>query len=154
MLTIRPIARLSLPFALPIVAWMVGSACAPCKRATAPEPVDTSTNVAPETTTVETPDTTTPNVDAPVGTLAVGAPCGPGLGDCDATSFCRFPADAPCGDGGVAGVCEARPVGCHRDCPGVCGCDGQRFCNSCVAEARGFSIRHKGSCQKENHETP
>lgn len=83
---------------------------------------------------------------AEVGDVPLGGACGPGFGRCDGETFCRFPDESPCGDGGVAGVCEARPRACTRDCPGVCGCEGQRFCNVCVAHARGFSTRHAGRC--------
>ncbi len=85
-------------------------------------------------------------VVAEVGTVTVGGACGDGIGACDAMGFCRYAAEDVCGDGGGAGVCEAKPTACKRDCPGVCGCDGQRFCNSCVAEARGFTVRHVGAC--------
>ncbi len=94
------------------------------------------------------------STDAPVGVIAVGAPCGAGLGDCDATAFCRFPSGSPCGEDGVTGVCELRPVGCRRDCPGVCGCNGVRFCNICVAESRGFSVRGDETCKEKSDETP
>lgn len=83
---------------------------------------------------------------AKVGTVAVGGTCGAGNGDCDAMGFCRYAEENACGGAGSGGVCEARPRECKRDCPGVCGCDGQRFCNTCVAQARGFSVRHAGAC--------
>jgi len=85
-------------------------------------------------------------VVAEVGTVALGGACGAGVGACDAKGFCRYGAEDVCGDAGGAGVCEAKPTACKRDCPGVCGCDGQRFCNACVAEARGFAVRHAGAC--------
>jgi hypothetical protein len=85
---------------------------------------------------------------ATIGAQPVGSPCGGEHGACDATGFCRYPAEDICGDGGSAGVCEARPRGCKRDCPGVCGCNGHRFCNTCVARARGFSVRHGGPCME------
>ncbi len=101
---------------------------------------------SPEATSPEVPGPL--DVIAPVGDVPPGGACGPGVGDCDATGFCSFPSDAPCGAPGVAGVCTARPTGCHRDCPGVCGCNGHRFCNTCVAEARGFSVRQTGNCEE------
>jgi hypothetical protein len=107
---------------------------------------------AVSTTTGALPTLT--SLDAPVGVIAVGAPCGAGLGDCDATAFCRFPSGSPCGEDGVTGVCELRPVGCRRDCPGVCGCNGARFCNACVAESRGFSVRDDDTCKEKTDETP
>lgn len=99
--------------------------------------------------TPETPVAVAPEpVVAPevVGTIALGAACGPGVGDCDAAGYCAFPEANACGDGGVVGVCTARPRGCFKDCPGVCGCDGARYCNACVAQGRGLSVRHAGAC--------
>jgi hypothetical protein len=90
--------------------------------------------------------------DAPVGDRAIGQPCGAGLGACMADGVCVFPEASPCGDGGVAGVCEARPTGCQRDCPRVCACGGETFCNACVARARGFSVRARGRCPEAQHE--
>jgi|GEM_PF-2060896 len=87
---------------------------------------------------------------APIGTIALGAACGPGVGDCDAEGYCAFGEDNACGDGGAVGVCTARPRGCFKDCPGVCGCDGARYCNACVAQGRGLSMRHAGACLEEN----
>lgn len=129
-------------FALVAVATLGLSACCAAKPAPQADPV-VNVEAPPEEPTDESE-----GPFAEHGDLAVGAPCGPGLGICDADSVCRFPAEAVCGDGGVAGVCVARPTGCRRDCPRVCSCDGFQFCNVCVAESRGFSIRHKGGCKE------
>jgi hypothetical protein len=91
--------------------------------------------------------------EAPVGDVPLGGACGAGLGACAADGVCAFPEDAPCGlaaDGASRpGVCEARPRGCTRDCPRVCACGGETFCNACVARARGFSVKARGACPEE-----
>lgn len=81
------------------------------------------------------------------GGVALGGACGATEGACGDDGYCLFPADAPCGDGGVAGVCTARPRGCKRDCPAVCGCEGEFYCNACVAHAQGRAVRHAGRCE-------
>lgn len=35
---------------------------------------------------------------------------------------------------------------CVQDCPQVCGCDGQTYCNECIANSRGIRIDHSGPC--------
>ena len=35
---------------------------------------------------------------------------------------------------------------CQRDCPGVCGCDGNFYCNACIANSKGISVDYSGSC--------
>ena len=100
--------------------------------------------VAPEAPTAPEPgEPGEPGVVA--GSIALGGACGPSVGDCDAEGYCAFADDNACGVSGV-GVCTARPRGCFKDCPGVCGCDGVRYCNACVAQGRGLSVRHAGAC--------
>lgn len=82
----------------------------------------------------------------PPGAAQAEQACGPAA-MCGDDEFCRFPAGAACGEGDVTGVCKARPRGCRRDCPGVCGCDGARYCNTCEAQARGVAVRHDGACK-------
>ncbi len=119
-------------------------ACPRGDRAVTPEaPVVTATEVVPADASL--PEASLPEASA--GTIPLGAPCGPNVGSCDAAGYCAFPADAACGDRAVAGVCTARTRGCFKDCPGVCGCDGVRYCNTCVAQGRGHSVRHAGSCE-------
>lgn len=113
----------------------------------APESTAPSAPTAPESTAPTAP--TAPEPSATVGTLPLGAACGAGLGACDGEGYCEFPAEAPCGDGGVVGRCVERPRGCFKDCPGVCGCDGLRHCNACATESRGISVRHAGACGEE-----
>lgn len=116
--------------------------------------------------------TVCPEVDCPVPpppgceSCAPGAPCCAG---CEG-SFCGAPGspcpeidcpmpptcdgDRPCGDDfycdaetcGGEGVCRPRPAGCTEDCPGVCGCDGETYCNACHAAADGVDVAHEGTC--------
>ena len=36
---------------------------------------------------------------------------------------------------------------CTTDCPGVCGCDGQIYCNECEANRNGIEVKYNGPCQ-------
>jgi hypothetical protein len=81
--------------------------------------------VATTTTTTTTATTTT----APPS----NKPCGPGQPPCPPTEYCDMPGSA-CS---VQGNCAARPRDCNEDCPGICGCDGQNYCNACLAHAAG-----------------
>ena len=56
---------------------------------------------------------------------------------CDLTS-CQI-ADAE-------GVCKPRPTACTDDCPGVCGCDGKFYCNTCSANAAGVDTSTSTTC--------
>ena len=35
---------------------------------------------------------------------------------------------------------------CVQDCPGVCGCDGQTYCNECIANSQGIAIVANTPC--------
>lgn len=64
---------------------------------------------------------------------------------CDDASYCDF--DAGCGFDDGGGVCRPRPSGCPRDCPGVCGCDGETYCNDCIAASMGVDVLRDGPCE-------
>ncbi|WP_437668987.1 hypothetical protein [Sorangium sp. So ce131] len=65
---------------------------------------------------------------------------------CDAaTEFCDHPDDL-CGRADGEGRCSARPEVCPADCPGVCGCDGQFYCNQCVAQRAGVDVAAGDTC--------
>lgn len=128
----------------PLLAGLFLVAC--CAAKPAPAPV--AEPPAPTPAAIEEAPV---DVVATPGDVPVGGACGEGLGDCDAGGFCQYPSETPCGGEGIAGVCVARPTGCRRDCPGVCGCNGHRFCNTCSAEARGFTVRHDGNCEEPTH---
>lgn len=79
----------------------------------------------------------------------VGESCGSDS-ECRA-GFCDFPDDA-CG-GGELGVCDTPADLCPLDCPGVCGCDGRFYCNTCLAHANSIDVAaddrscRAGSCR-------
>ncbi|WP_437565570.1 hypothetical protein [Sorangium sp. So ce542] len=76
--------------------------------------------------------------------VACGARSG---GICSAEEFCDFPDDS-CGTFDTVGQCSARPEVCPADCPGVCGCDGQLYCNACSAQQAGVDVSESTSCLK------
>ena len=65
---------------------------------------------------------------------------------CAPDEYCDFPDDAACGAGDQTGTCRDRPEICTLDCPGVCGCDGQFYCNACIAASAGVDVDPDGSC--------
>jgi hypothetical protein len=65
---------------------------------------------------------------------------------CAADEWCMFDPPGSCGGFDNAGTCQPRPQGCPADCPGVCGCDGQFFCNACEAHAFGIDTSDGPVC--------
>jgi hypothetical protein len=68
---------------------------------------------------------------------------------CGLDTFCDF--SGPSCNGGPAiesfGFCQPRPQLCPLDdCPGVCGCDGRFYCNSCLAHVAGTDDSTYRSC--------
>jgi hypothetical protein len=61
-----------------------------------------------------------------------GSSCPPGD-----VAYCDFDDRVQCGATDGTGVCRARPDGCTKDCPGICGCDGKFYCNACEAHRAG-----------------
>lgn len=75
-----------------------------------------------------------------------GAACGGIQGLlCAADEWCDFANDM-CGGDDDMGVCTKKPMGCDDNCPGVCGCDGQFYCNACGAQTAGVDISALISC--------
>jgi hypothetical protein len=73
---------------------------------------------------------------APVSCAGIGAkPCGDG-------EYCETPPGACDADG----ECVAQPDGCFEECTGVCGCDGELYCNACEAALAGVSVSLEGDC--------
>jgi hypothetical protein len=78
---------------------------------------------------------------------ANGGICGGLLGAaCSANAFCDFDTTAQCGAGDQTGLCQPRPQACALDCPGVCGCNGQFYCNACLAHSAGIDDVTDRSC--------
>ncbi|KYF67890.1 hypothetical protein [Sorangium cellulosum] len=76
--------------------------------------------------------------------VACGARSG---GSCGAEEYCDFPDDS-CATFDTVGQCADRPEVCPADCPGVCGCDGQFYCNACTAQMAGVDVSESTSCLK------
>jgi hypothetical protein len=63
---------------------------------------------------------------------------------CAADQYC----DAPeCGHGSEGGTCQRIPWFCPEAQDPVCGCDGNRYANSCLAHAAGTEVDPSGKCQ-------
>jgi hypothetical protein len=72
--------------------------------------------------------------------------CGPFPGgQCSAKHFCQHRIGT-CDLIGGAGVCVLRPTVCSYLYDPVCGCDGETYGNTCVADMAGMSLYHKGQC--------
>ncbi|EYF08457.1 hypothetical protein [Chondromyces apiculatus] len=107
-------------------------------------------------TVEEPPDNTTSTTGSVGGGGAGGAGGGAGGGEpafcggfggiaCGEDEVCIYEGGFCGGDDG-GGLCEPRPTVCDQDCPGVCGCDGQFYCNACMARAAGVDVAANTSC--------
>lgn len=68
---------------------------------------------------------------------------------CAGQQYCAFPESAPCGTRGAMGTCVRRPTECAQHCGGACGCDGEVYCNTCMANAAGVDVAAGlGACSK------
>ncbi len=67
-----------------------------------------------------------------------------GDADCPPGSYCAKQK----GECLAEGICEpiASGVICTADCPGVCGCDGEFYCNECMALGAGVNVANQGAC--------
>ncbi len=41
---------------------------------------------------------------------------------------------------------QNHPGICPQDCPGVCGCDGETYCNECIANSSGIAVESYSPC--------
>lgn len=78
----------------------------------------------------------------------VGVQCDDGS-ECAAGTFCSFELDAACGAGDRTGTCQPITAACTQDFTPVCGCDGNTYANTCVANAAGVSVASAGECGDE-----
>lgn len=62
--------------------------------------------------------------------------------DCPADSYCDI------GDlcGNAPGTCVKKPTDCSQECTEVCGCDGKKYCNACLAQSKGVDVTSSNSC--------
>lgn len=67
---------------------------------------------------------------------------------CGEGFYCDYEQDV-CGNNDNFGYCTARPTACDENCPGVCGCDGQFYCNSCIAASMGIDVSANGTCTNQ-----
>lgn len=81
------------------------------------------------------PGPTCPVIDCPIG-------CERGVVVCAHDEYCDYPGNTCGGEG----ECRPRPNDCTGDCVGVCGCDGNDYCNACTAAAAGVDIAYEGHC--------
>lgn len=67
---------------------------------------------------------------------------------CPSGQYCEYPPSLgpACGTFDGIGVCQWASDTCDDDCPGVCGCDGQFYCNECGAHQAGTDISDSISC--------
>jgi len=63
---------------------------------------------------------------------------------CSGSEFCDF--SDVCGVT-KTGWCTAKPTTCDTSCPGVCGCNGKKYCNECEANKAGVDVNPSaGAC--------
>lgn len=65
---------------------------------------------------------------------------------CLATEYCDYADGDVCGFDDSLGLCRPRPEACTEDCPGVCGCDGEFYCNGCLAASMGVDVQAGATC--------
>jgi hypothetical protein len=65
---------------------------------------------------------------------------------CAGDEWCFYDSN-DCGDSGRVGYCAKRRATCGDNNLGVCGCDGVRYPNSCVANQAGTSVRAGAVCK-------
>ncbi|HMJ55496.1 MAG TPA: hypothetical protein VK540_25655 [Polyangiaceae bacterium] len=65
---------------------------------------------------------------------------------CPPGKFCDYQAGS-CGHGDALGTCQAIPTACTLECTNACGCDGQSYCNACVAHTAGVDDSAETTCE-------
>jgi len=71
--------------------------------------------------------------------------CGPSAATCLDSEYCSYSLGS-CRSTTDFGSCTARPTQCSDRYMPVCGCDGQRYDNSCLARASGADLATNGAC--------
>ncbi len=75
--------------------------------------------------------------------LDAGLPPGTCRSNTDCLGRNQYCAGTGCG---TAGSCQTRPSICNSLFSPVCGCDGNTYSNSCVAESSGVRVASRGAC--------
>jgi hypothetical protein len=65
---------------------------------------------------------------------------------CAADEFCKKDEGACAAN--AQGTCAPLPPNCPATLTPVCGCDGETYSNSCLADAAGVTVDHDGPCQQ------
>ncbi|MEM6959724.1 MAG: Kazal-type serine protease inhibitor domain-containing protein, partial [Myxococcota bacterium] len=65
--------------------------------------------------------------------------------ECGEEEFCFFDAGDSCGSMG-RGECMGLPTDCPAIFQEVCGCDGETYANTCIAQSRGVSVLEDFAC--------
>lgn len=79
-------------------------------------------------------------------------PCGGLFGSvCPTTHYCDYAEPGACGRLDETGFCRPRPTECETECVEVCSCDGNTYCNACLALMAGRDIEHEGPCGGGDH---
>jgi hypothetical protein len=91
--------------------------------------------------------TATPFVaDAGSDTSVAPVTCGQPGAACTGSEWCAYDLVGSCGREAHTGACRARPTSCTGECPVVCGCDGQIYCNACQAQLAGSDVDKNRGC--------
>lgn len=93
-------------------------------------------------TTTATPFTPDAGTDSAAPVITCGQPGSL----CTGTEWCEYTLVGSCGREAKTGKCAVRPTLCPKDCPLVCGCDGQRYCNACEAHVAGTDVDKNRDC--------
>lgn len=67
-----------------------------------------------------------------------GGTCGKAA--CTDDEYCAVPDTGACDRANASATCKPRPEHCDPGCPGVCGCNGDFYCNACRAARRGVAV--------------
>lgn len=66
--------------------------------------------------------------------------------ECGSGQYCDYAETGTCGEGDQQGVCYPTPEVCTSNYEPVCGCDGNIYSNTCIANAAGVSVAPSDVC--------
>jgi len=92
--------------------------------------------------------------DMPPGPGRPEGNCGGFVGAaCPAGMYCDYAA-GNCGQGDLLGTCRRIPDVCTKECTKTCGCDGNFYCNPCLAHSAGVDDSLERSCHGDPDSPP